>query len=368
MRQRVDGVALSLGAEVSGQVPAAPADEATPDFSGVARDASARPRARPGAGMLGEVQLAPAALFLLGAGVLCTCAGRLPDPRVEFGYGAVFTTVFVLASLIYAPWVFLRDGAARAARQLGVAVASMSGLLIFQPCFAAFKGLIGSSRFPFRWDPFLASVDRAIHGGISPWSWIAPLAANPHLIAALEIFYNPGWLFVTTLMLTFAAWHRTPTFRFRFIAAYVLIWAVAGGFLAAGVSSAGPIFYGLAVPGRDPFAPLVAHALSASPLLSSIRDGLWEGHLGKGPAYGISAWPSIHIATSTLYARAGWARSRPLGMALTAVAVGMVFGSVALGWHYAIDAYAGIAIGLAGWALAGRLARLRLPRAATRAR
>ncbi len=312
-----------------------------------------------GGAQIAEVPLVPPVLVLLASALLLIAAGRGPDPRVVVGYAIVFLSVFGLVSLVYVPRLLLRRGGREAARRLALASASIAALLLFQSCFAALKALIGST-YPFRWDPFLATVDRALHGGRAPWQWLSPLVADPRVTRALVVFYNPGWLLLTATMITVTSWYGNAVWRFRFIVAYLLIWTMGGAVLAATVASAGPIFYGLVVPGRDPFAPFVSELLSASPLLSGLRTALWQGHLGTGAAYGISAWPSIHVATSTLYACAGWSWSRFWGVVLTLVAAGIVFGSVALGWHYAVGAYAGALLGIGAWLISKYVARIRI--------
>lgn len=316
--------------------------------------------------VLGRLAFAPEGLALTAAILLWAVGRRAPEASVASGYAVTFGPIFLLVSLVCAPWWIVREGGAGGVRRTALALTFMASVLVFQPCFAAFKSLIGSSVYPFRWDPFLASLDRSLHGGVDPWRLLAPLIARQDATRWLELFYSPGWILLTALMVSFAAWHPRGELRFRFMAAYVLVWTVGGAFLAVLGSSAGPLYYGLVVPGRDPFAPLVAHVQAASPFFATVRAALWAGHEGRGVAYGISAWPSIHLATSTLYACAGWAVSRAIGAALTVVLLAMAIGSVALGWHYAVDSYAGIALGLGGWVLAGRLARMPLRRGARR--
>ena len=71
--------------------------------------------------------------------------------------------------------------------------------------------------------------------------------------------------------------------------------------------------------------------------------------------------PSIHVSMAFLMALLGWRIRRALGIVLTAYVVAIQIASVHLGWHYAIDGYAGI-IGtyaiwrLVGWALTRRSA------------
>jgi len=78
---------------------------------------------------------------------------------------------------------------------------------------------------------------------------------------------------------------------------------------------------------------------------------------------GISAFPSMHNAIAVIIALAGRKIGRGIGWALTIYALLIFLGSIHLGWHYAVDSYAAIALALLAWHVAGALARLneRLP-------
>jgi membrane-associated phospholipid phosphatase len=78
---------------------------------------------------------------------------------------------------------------------------------------------------------------------------------------------------------------------------------------------------------------------------------------------GISAMPSLHVATSLSFAILGWKTSRLVGVLLGMFAAIILIGSVHLGWHYAVDGYLSIALtGLIWWAV-GRWLRQNRPAA-----
>jgi membrane-associated phospholipid phosphatase len=89
-----------------------------------------------------------------------------------------------------------------------------------------------------------------------------------------------------------------------------------------------------------------------------VVEGREQGALRElNPTRGIASMPSLHVAIHALILFWMWKRETPL-RAFWLIAVLLTFlGSLASGWHYALDGYAGLALaGLAWWA-AQRLER-----------
>ena len=81
-----------------------------------------------------------------------------------------------------------------------------------------------------------------------------------------------------------------------------------------------------------------------------VQDLLWEGFIGTRPgSTGISAFPSMHVATTVLIALYASSLCRWLGYLGWVFAAIIMVGSVVLAWHYAVDGYAGGLIALAIW-------------------
>ena len=82
---------------------------------------------------------------------------------------------------------------------------------------------------------------------------------------------------------------------------------------------------------------------------------LWEAYENNeiNLGGGISAMPSLHVATSFLFALVGWRYHRMLGVALSVFALIIMIGSVHLAWHYAIDGYFSIIFTAVIWHIVG---------------
>ncbi len=198
-------------------------------------------------------------------------------------------------------------------------------------------------------DPGLAQLDAEVHGGRDVWLLLQPLTTTAAGLWSLDLIYH-CWLPALCLMLGWRAWAED----YRFFLAFALCWIVLGTAVALAAHSGGPIFY-RELAGGDRYAALMGQ-LEALPGLRTheTKSSLWNAY-AEGYPSSISAFPSMHLAIVTLYALA-CPRGLPwLAGALWIFAGLMAVAAVGLGWHYAVDVYAG-ALGAYGcWWLAGRL-------------
>ena len=194
-------------------------------------------------------------------------------------------------------------------------------------------------------DPYLAQAEGFI---VDPWR-IAHAIAGPQN-AVIDLLYAAWFpVCIGTFSFVLFSTHRN---RAAVILSFFL--ATAGCILFQfALPSAGPIFYSLAGHG-DRFAELVA---KVPPMASFGAEYLWRFHVGEdiGRYMGISAMPSVHVALAAWVAiavRQMW--PRVFGWAvLWASLIG--FGSVYLGWHYALDGVAGAIIALLAYKAAERI-------------
>lgn len=245
---------------------------------------------------------------------------------------------------------------------------------------------------PFAWDETFMWADQALHLGRHPWEWIQPLA-TPLATTFVNFCYNV-WIFVLFAVFIWQAWSANRELRRRFFLTFGLAWMLIGTLAAAGLSSAGPCYYGRVTGGgTDPYAPLMSylhevdgthrvwaldvqealwHAyvkqqskITGTPRMHDAQTTTHAGSASSAPATetgdsvdkmlnGISAMPSMHVAMAVLFALLAWNVHAAAGIAFTLYAVIIQIGSVHLGWHYAIDGYvSAIAISLL-WIAVGR--------------
>ncbi len=100
--------------------------------------------------------------------------------------------------------------------------------------------------------------------------------------------------------------------------------------------------------------PYYTFARPTGPFVETVTAKLVYASLTSGSSYG-AAFPSSHVAATTAAGIAAWRGSRRLGLALLAPVVLMPIATVYCQMHYAVDALAGIGIGLSVPALAARL-------------
>jgi PAP2 superfamily len=214
---------------------------------------------------------------------------------------------------------------------------------------------------PFAWDPLLADLDRALHGGHHPWEWLQPVLGRPHITALINGGYHL-WFGVTYGVLLWQMVDiRRPKLRMRYLLTFALLWILIGNVGAVLFSSAGPVYYGRVTGLADPFAPLMAYLHQANETVSvpalAVQDLLWRAYSNSGAFIGggISAMPSMHLASTFSFVLLGAATARWLGAVFAAFALLILVGSVHLGWHYAIDGYVAIVMAWVVWHAVGWL-------------
>lgn len=249
----------------------------------------------------------------------------------------------------------------------------MTGGLMFTSMFSSIK-----TNFPngsgFVYDRLQADIDKALHFGVDPFHYLYGFAKQTWLLRIIELNYGVVWFIVCYYALYFMMTSpRMEKVRVRFALTWLGSWILVGTVMASHWLSAGPIYYGRVTGDTARFGEQVAFLATTAhePVSAHVfQQYLWSlhesGQLGLGS--GISAFPSMHVALITVVALFASERSRRLGIAAWSYAAIIMFSSVYLGWHYAIDGYAAFLAVLAlYWSLRSLvplLARLRWRRAA----
>lgn len=236
-------------------------------------------------------------------------------------------------------------------------------IVVFLPFIAMFSEIKVAipHLHPFAWDIAFYKADLALHGGVLPHEWLSPLLNWPSAMGVINFAYHLWFFIMWALMLIFAFQREASALRMRFLLSFFGIWMIGGSIAAIAFSSAGPCYFGLIGLSPDPYAGLMQalHQIhEVEPLLAlNVQARLWEGYQTGNFDQGISAMPSIHNATSILFALVCFRVNRWLGWAFSLFALVIGVGSVILGWHYAVDAYVGWIIAYAIWKAAGPVSR-----------
>ena len=301
------------------------------------------------AGMMAENLLGLLPFFLGGAGIL-GLIWLVMAPRRERSLGGALRW---FASRNWPEIVLLRIPLA-----LGITT-TISYLHLF------FKVNIPNFA-PYSWDHFFAGIDRALFLGQDPW--VLSHQVMPDVLATMifDMFYMAWFLVMQMSIFAIALLAPRHPLRQTFLLAYGLNWVVAGALLAILFPAVGPV-YMEGITGDPMFQPLTdllsRQGETTQIMALEAQKWLWEGYtLADVEPVGISAFPSLHLSIAATCACLGFDASRVTGWLAVAFTVGILLGSVHLGWHYAIDGIAGIALALVFWWISARVTRWWLAR------
>ena len=194
-------------------------------------------------------------------------------------------------------------------------------------------------RLGFAADPLLAAADRILFFGADGWR-VFERMRHPFIGEAYHIVWL-GWLF---LALTIILWERPSVRKSRLLIVYFLLWSIIGPLVHIALPAAGPVLdAALTGHGFDGLEVVASDAQKFNYLLDGYRTATFN------PGGGISAMPSLHIATMAWTVFYWRGPLRWLAIAITAY---MWAASVVLGWHYFVDGLVGIGL---VWAAMARL-------------
>lgn len=282
------------------------------------------------------------------ATLLYTVMKNGPTLAAAFGVGVVLNLLYRLR----------KAGAVRAyLREIRTTTWLLDTLRIWAACvllsfsYTWLKSLIPLVN-PRRWDVELAWFDQVFHLGISPNRFLVALFEGTPVLAFIDWTYFL-WLPFVLVLFGFFTTFPDPRTRAQFAFSHVALWTL-GVWIYVAMPALGPA---LAFPDdwRSVHASMPKNSGGQVLLLQNyqtVLEARRTGRLGPGfnPAYGVAAMPSLHVGVDWLLLLWCLRRARPLAGLLLAAFVVTVLGSIATGWHYAVDAWVGIAIAhLAFW-------------------
>ncbi|MEM6728404.1 MAG: phosphatase PAP2 family protein, partial [Pseudomonadota bacterium] len=185
---------------------------------------------------------------------------------------------------------------------LGVAI---TATLMFHTSFTLIKTSI-PAMVPFWADPLFADIDKWLHGGVDPWIIVYGWAAHLPMDVVLTAYMKWWSLPVLGFLILLATVDRDEARVRRFAILYAVAWIFCGHVLATLGSSVGPIYYDRLL-GGERFADLVA-AVEAGAVGGStiqfIQGALWDLYAQEKQAFGsgISAFPSVHVSSTMVFA------------------------------------------------------------------
>lgn len=206
----------------------------------------------------------------------------------------------------------------------------------------------------YSWDAFWANCDRLLFGD-DVWKISRSIFGNSSA-SFWAHSYSVGWGTVFVLSANFVTLLGRRRFVGVFFTAMLASWLIGGVFLAYLFSAAGPVF----APEFDPslaqrFLPL-QHLLENTSGNDGVRMAqeyllvaAQDSHVAmKGG--GISAMPSMHVATVTIYVMA--ARRTPWLIPAVLFWILIFIGSAYSGFHYWIDGVIAAALAVGCWQVA----------------
>lgn len=214
------------------------------------------------------------------------------------------------------------------------------------------------------YDLALSQIDRWLGGGHYPHEYLSFLTSTAWRYKTLSAFYGAAWVCMTLSVFAYTAFVSAESFRkSRFLLAYSLCWMLLGSVAAIALNSGGPMFFH-DYTGLTTYDGFVQHlramsgdtAWTAYAVAQTLGGDLPAG-LPAPPGRGISAMPSLHVATAFLIVLHAWGAGRLQRILASIYCLLISVGSIALGWHYAIDGIASILLTLLVWRLADQLTR-----------
>lgn len=243
-------------------------------------------------------------------------------------------------------------------------------LAIFICMFAVMFFYLGKSLVG-RWgefyaDPYFIFIERIMHFGALPHEYFPDWLYTATILQSLDHFYI-FWFAVMFFFTAYAIFHeKNEILQKQVVWSSIIVWTALGVVLATLLSSCGPIFLAKIHPEYahyyDEHVMRLQKIMDENPYkyaFFEVKGALYSTWVRQDlfSLYLISAMPSIHVAFAWLNFLQAWAINRIFGALVFVYAMLILFTSVYLTWHYALDGYVSIICASLVWYIVGKILR-----------
>lgn len=203
--------------------------------------------------------------------------------------------------------------------------------------------------YAMKWDETFAAWDKALHFGMYPHEFLIPFVNALGMGVALDRLYVM-WMMAMLVVFGYCLFaDEKPARRMRFLWCYFLSWALLGTGMATWLSSVGPMFYRDYLSGGEMYDAVLLNLSQMNATFGMYSEKArqvlleWSKNDVMFDPNAISAMPSMHVGICwliVLYLRSFGMWALLAGLLLC---LGVLAGSVYLGFHYAVDGYVSIA-------------------------
>lgn len=312
------------------------------------------------------VRLWAVVVCFIGIGVMRSVQVDIPfrDPHGAFLVSRVFLTLGIFLGLLALDGL-LRTGRPQTVRRVwatlrrrwtrGRLALAWAALMAYHLTYFTYHNLKSWDVFNAPRDAMLTGWDRWLFFGHSPAVLLHDLLGQQAAAWVLMVWYET---FPTLVVLAFPAavvLARRIRDAYVGIAAFVWVW-ILGTATYYLIPSLGPF---QAEPGDFSGLPHMMIQDTQARYMAQRDDLLAHPHAGDAFAQ-VSAFASLHVGvTATILGLAWWHRLHRTTLALGVFLAGTMVATVYLGWHFAVDVPAGLAIAGLAWWLAPRTVGVR---------
>ena len=240
---------------------------------------------------------------------------------------------------------------------------------LYKSIFCLAKSLIQKIH-PYSFDAFFIALEKKIHFGKLPHQFFYDYLAPNHLNILIEImaYFYVAWIFYILVFQIYACIYQLCHRRkLVYLYANFILFTIGGFVIATIFSSVGPLFLPDIFRHLSHHYPNFAHILSERETYTGYKTYLAylfliQEHQSPQIAAlnGITAFPSMHVASSFLIVFLFWHKSLSIKTLTLIFALSILLGSVLLGFHYAVDGYAGILLAYLSFKTAEKCADIHL--------